>query len=383
MKRFIRTTTLSATLLGMGLAPSWSLAGSPYSANRQATAEPAGGTSGAAVRAEKPVPKVEEQVVIIRESGKPDRHCVLVTLKTMADGSRTYVVKANDTGELLTIDQKGNVEPDQGPPIKSADELKLVESFDPPKQPKPSAEAPIASPAASVAVESVSPESNLPRLKERAVDPLLNPPSIDSIRTPVSSKPKHVEPKPPRKGFIQSFFSMDLQSGCDSTCGVCESVVTAPVPLIAQTAEPLPVKGMAMIEPPGRSIVADPAPAMIAEPLMVTAGMNLADKGDPDWKKLAELRETLVHGLRPTQRMAAAEDMIAIAPGRLQEVRAALMTAAQEDPAGCVRAACVHCLSKLRTRDQAYINLLDVAQEDEDAEVRDVVAYAMQKVAKK
>jgi len=385
MLRYLRTTTLSVTLLSTGL----SLAGSPYSANRPQSADTPVASSVAGVVPVK-AEKVEEQVVIVRETGKPDRHCVLVSMKTLADGTKTYQVKATDNGETLMIDQKGAVtHADTGPPIKSAEELILVEGLEPPAPPMKTTPAPIV-------VESTSPELTLPRLKDRPVDPLLHPPSVDTLKTPATSKPKSDSPRTPRKGFMQSLFGLHLDVDGDSVCGICETAAPASM----QVLEPPPPEskkapGVATIEPPGRSVVADPVgmrPEMLLpsgvpqrlDPVAINASaMEQVDRNDPDWKKLAELKQMLVNGLRPTQRMTAAEEMVAIAPGRLQEVRSLLMTAAQEDPAGCVRAAAVHCLTKLRTRDQAFSQFLDVAQEDEDAEVRAVVAYALQKLPKK
>lgn len=410
MIRFIRKGTLTAALLGFGFVPA-SFAGSPYAVNRPNTVE---------------TPAKDEQVVIVREPGKPDRHCVLVAVKENPDGSKTYQVKASDNGEIISINQR-LPEPEKSPVIGSLSVVKPVEAVAPVEIPKPIDAKPVGiepidAPAvidpkvavpeiALPVIEPIAPEMKLPRLKDRPVDPLLNPPTVEMIKVPNMTRPKAIPTngeKKPRKGLLEAIFGRNPFDP-EETCGVCntvcppasqqapEIVASKPIPEPVLTPPPapepvVPAKGIARIEPVGRSTIDDvatvaavppqpPVTRPLADPLPITVPAHNSGTRqlDPESKRFEELKKELVTALRPSQRMAAAEDLIVLAPGRLEEVRAALMTAAQEDAAGCVRAACVHCLAKLRTRDQAYLSLLDSAQEDEDAEVRQVAAYALQK----
>jgi hypothetical protein len=127
-----------------------------------------------------------------------------------------------------------------------------------------------------------------------------------------------------------------------------------------------------------------PPPAAPAMTLPATTSDKVATpRLDDEQGQFLELKQMLVTAVTPSQRIAAAEAMLMLAPGRLEELRSVLLTAAQDDPAGCVRATCVHCLSKLRTRDQAFQSLLNAAQEDEDGEVREEATLALQKLARK
>jgi hypothetical protein len=135
---------------------------------------------------------------------------------------------------------------------------------------------------------------------------------------------------------------------------------------------------------PGHSFVGDAKPSVIATARpMPPVAQPPAPPMEPELLKLQELKRTLETAILPSQRIAAAEALVYAAPGHVEDVRSILMSAAQDDPAGCVRATCVHSLAKLRTRGQAFVDLLDAAQDDTDSEVREEAAFAMQKVSKK
>src|SRR5262249_2558495 len=80
---------------------------------------------------------------------------------------------------------------------------------------------------------------------------------------------------------------------------------------------------------------------------------------------------TLKDALQPSERQTAAEALIEGATGRSPEVRTALLTAVQQDPAATVRAACLRCLAKQGIRDQVYRDALAAAQRDQDMRVRE------------
>ncbi len=121
------------------------------------------------------------------------------------------------------------------------------------------------------------------------------------------------------------------------------------------------------------------------DPVSIANGDSSAQQRaeDPEAFRLQRIKELLKQDMLPSHRMAAAEELLQCVPGRIGEVRAALLKSAQEDPAACVRAACIHALSKLNTRGEDFSTLLDTSLEDESAEVRDEANYALAKLKRK
>ncbi|MCE9529841.1 MAG: hypothetical protein K8T89_01670, partial [Planctomycetes bacterium] len=123
---------------------------------------------------------------------------------------------------------------------------------------------------------------------------------------------------------------------------------------------------------------------VLNDPLSLPTSRNMPGAGYPtvaiEKQRMLEMMETLKHALRPSERMTAAEDLAKGPFSRGADVHDALLLAAQEDPAGIVRATCIRCLSKLGVRDHKFMTLLAESQEDENPDIRDEAKYAMQKV---
>lgn len=82
----------------------------------------------------------------------------------------------------------------------------------------------------------------------------------------------------------------------------------------------------------------------------------------------------------PSQREWAVETMASINGRDRPEVVAALLTAASQDPAGSVRAACVRSLAQLHLRTQQVVTAFQMLQGDIDPQVRHEATVAMAQV---
>lgn len=342
-----------------------------------------------------------EQMILMKEPGKPDRRCVVVSAKKQPDGSHTYQVKALDNGEVMTIHDR------------VPETLGAVQST----EIKKPATNPHAMDGIKLPVDVTSRmEADLPRARPRTDDPLLNPKVPGTSTAPVvSAKPiaksvstvtnksaspsasKADSPSTLEKMRASMFGKSEKPSPVPcATCppkqvpsaiampGVPATVAKSPQePLIANMpVEPTPITygpRLPMTVPMVRPMVNEPSPVALyqAPPDPAKQAVTM------ERERIEELKESLQTALRPSQRMAAAEELCA--PSRITDldVRAAVMLAAQDDPAGVVRATCIRGMSRVGLRDQAYIALLMACQNDRDKVVREEATFAIEKAAKR
>ena len=83
-----------------------------------------------------------------------------------------------------------------------------------------------------------------------------------------------------------------------------------------------------------------------------------------------QIRATLQNSLLPSQREMAAEILSNWDSHREPTIVPALLRAATEDPAATVRAACVHCLVKMRANSPQVVSVLLSLKADPDLRVR-------------
>lgn len=480
MKRIIRKWAIAAALTG-ATPMAWTLADTPKSPEKAANFK-------------------EEQIIVVKESGEPDRRCVIVSLKKLPDGVTAYQVQALDTGEMLTINDRmptaptpeqskvplasfpaapvqpasdGNYKENQIINLRGAGksdrlctivsvrkephglvtyQVKALDNGDmltirnrppvepaqratvqPPAEPKPGEMNSNAKRAANLTPDTTDKlGADLPRAKERWNDPLdpLSPSTAENAkpsRVPsVMAKASVAQPVTAAKVSTPMLEVPDAESATTSPATVPvkpsrfslprvlgKSPAAMPAPCATCTdpaAAPQQVAGRAIVstvEPPtgygqpasvarhpmdpvpigygpqtplGVPMMREPMPlplnqAPFAEPAKLTA--------DHELKRFAEMRDALLTLERPSQRIAVAEELAFGPRGATPDVRAALMLAAQDDPAGCVRAACIRCLSKQDVRDRAFMSLIVAAQHDKDADVREESAFALQKAMRK
>ena len=117
-------------------------------------------------------------------------------------------------------------------------------------------------------------------------------------------------------------------------------------------------------------------------PLLIDQGLvHQAFAGEQS--RTAELKDSLKNAERPSQRMEAAEELSKGLYLQSREIKAALMLAATDDPAACVRAACIRCLAQQGVCDEEFTKLIAAAQNDKDESVREEAGYALKKVNRK
>ena len=90
-----------------------------------------------------------------------------------------------------------------------------------------------------------------------------------------------------------------------------------------------------------------------------------------------QIEATLHDSLLPSQREMSAELLSNWDTSREPTVIPALLHAAGEDPAGTVRAACVHCLVKMRAKAPEVVSVLLRLKADPDLRVRRAAHQAL------
>ncbi len=350
-----------------------------------------------------------DQVILMKEQGKPDRRCVIISAKKQSDGSITYQVKALDNGDIITIHDR--------PPSSAKKQT--------PTNTTPAANATngVKRPPDITNITSKA-EANLPRAKPRSNDPLLNPGSNEPLLnppakprsneplpgpvTPTAYQPPEVSPNPapqperekPRFRLFGRTEKPPTPNAARTIPGTAHSTEEPPLAQVQQ--EPLPITNgprLPMTVPVSRPDANEPAPlarsnqqASLPRPAasepapmaLYQAPLDLARQtADMEKDRFEDLRDALKYALRPSERMAAAEALCA--PTRITdpENRAAVMLSAQDDPAGVVRAACIRGMSRSGVRDQAFIALLVACQKDHDPSVRVEANLAIQKATRR
>jgi HEAT repeats len=428
MIRSIRIGAFAATLLGVSFSTS-SLAQSPYgptrpvddSAKKEAGATPESGptipqpqipmipepqTDSPTVESKPAVSAAQaakaDVIVIVKDAGKPDRRCLVITEQKQLNGSTTYKVKALDNGDVLFINQRAQE-------AKQDDSLEMLPA--PTVEESVSQAGPAIIPPADFSKVPVAPrlalehEPESPTAAAPKAEVIIEPIQPELVVPPVAKKPERPSLWKRLFGKPDTASSRQTNSipGDPKTIGRVAPVVPpdAATPgrgTIDPQTDSMPGKatvdatpGRATIDgAPGRATVNLTAAADGAQvascprnqdPVSIGSAQMRAE--DPEAARLRKIKELLKSDMLPSHRMTAAEEILQCVPGRIGEVRAALLKSAQEDPAACVRAACIHSLSKLNTRDEDFASLLDASIEDDSDDVRNEANFALEKLKRK
>lgn len=401
MIRSIRNRALAAILLSAGIGQAWAETPSPYGANqpRPVTSPilpddapisgpppvvlpPVTPTTPAAMQPLSPPPpvvlppvtlpppaalkpetvvKTEIKIIMVREPGRPDRKCLLTDQKKLPNGSTVYVLKALDNGEIMTISHDPKGETQRTDDQKSAS---APSDLVPPTPGKPM--MPTAQPAQTAKPESEKKPGFMKRLfSKEPVDSKPKPPvAAMPPSNPVLLPALPIAPERPMAPVVATAQALDVKVPESNNPGVAKvDLRTSLTPVAVKSTEP--------------PLTIDPSSVSQASVGPMPRSL------DPQAMKVKGLMESLKNGELPSLRMIAAEDLLHNVPGHMEAIRGALLTAAEEDEAGCVRAACIRCLSKLGTRDESFRTLLESAQDDSDEDVREEAEYAIKKLAVK
>lgn len=260
------------------------------------------------------------EVIVLKEQGKPDRKCILLSSIPRPDGAISHQVKAMDNGEIMTI-----VEPKSSATAASSSTTTT---------PTATAPAPVKSPNFVPEMQPVS-SSKLP--DPDAVPSALNPPM-----KPLNAMPKGAQ-----------FPPLDTPKGT--------ATVSEPAPITAEPAM-LPLHRV-------------PAQVPATNPAQVSTVQPSA--------QIAQLKEMLTDALQPAHREIAAEGLCATSQGRSRNVRQLLLTSVQQDPAASVRLTCLRCLAKQNVMDEIFQTAMTSAQKDQDARVRNEAKAIAQQMSRR
>jgi hypothetical protein len=421
MIRSIRKGALTATLLGMGFSTSslaQSLAQSPYGANRP--------TDNSAKKEAGTTPESGPMIPQPEETKRGDSLEVLPFPKaeeTVSQIAPAIIPPAEFSKVPVRVSPLDKVQVPDSSPIPSVPATRLDKVQEPDSSSIPIVPAarldkvqePDSSPIPSV------PAARLDKVQEPDSPPIQSAPAapkaqviVEPVQNNLVAPP--VSTKTERPSLWKRLFGKpDAPSSCQTNCVPCDpkavNRVAPVVPPDATTAGRRTIEsrsdstpGRAAVDStPGRATV-DGAPGRATidlsaaadrtqlanlprnqDPLSIANGISSAQQRtqDPEAVRLQKIKELLKTDMLPSHRMAAADEILQCVPGRIGEVRAALLKSAQEDPAACVRAACIHALSKLNTRDDDFSSLLDASLEDESADVRDEANFALEKLKRK
>jgi hypothetical protein len=427
MVRFIRTKALAA-LLGAS-----------------ALVIPADSARLSAGLFQRTKPAEEEQTIVVSEPGAPNRTCVILATDRQPDGTVLHKVKALDNGEVFTIpvppDPTETADPVRKRAVAPTPAWNSVAGtasgsgwkLAPTTTPAPKAVS-AASPygtttgAKPLPVERPTQASASPYGTTTGADRLDQPRgAMHAQVTPkyvpaqASSSPYGTaagadQPDQPRGAtYAQSTPTPygAVAPAAPRTASKSPSVLPPaialtpgggpamlpPLPVHATAPAPLPMPlGPAkmsvtsdLVEP--QILVMPSGPVKLPEigvpsgpakmPEFRTAPEPVRQSFSLGQAQLEEVKDNLRRALRPSHRMKAAEELATGPHGRTPEARAELLRAAKEDPAGCVRATCIECLSHLGKPDAAFMVLLDGAKSDPDATVREEAELALKRAARK
>ncbi len=317
-----------------------------------------GGSLAIGQDAPKPATKdAKENVLSLVPAGTQGRRCKVLRVYKHSSGATAYEVKAEDTGEVMTvidgiatngtkdvkIESKKTAKSAKAPtkvsgkltPIKATvvKQASVKESSD---GPKIGGDDPLLSPKGYTADAKV--------IKEFADDGKMSE-SSKPMAKPVTVETRYVTPPVPASKRWFSFLS-STKSPARPTAR------TRRMPMAVPMAMPMPA--------------ADVGPA-------VPPAVMAATSPDPVIRLIGRLHDDLL----PSMREISAHQLAYYGRGRA-EAYEALVAVAQNDPAPSVRAACIHCLGEMRAKTPATMAMMQtMSQGDADADVRQAAMTVM------
>lgn len=317
-------------------------------------------------------------VVMVQEEGKPARKCTLLASTKQPDGSMVHTVRALDNGELINVRDdkpeataaaaKAVAEIAAAPKPAGTSVKKMIEER------KTVADTKVAAKgmAPATAIESdplLRGPADMPKFKEEAIVSNVNAAAASPSKTTVVSE------QAPARGLFNR--TKQEPAKVPSTMTAKSVVVETPskvfVPALPTT---VGKPATASIGEPMRMPAPVAAPAIPVMPVYVPAPQAVPVSVPRE----LHLRNTLKDSLQPSEREMAAMELTGCPEAKGPAVRSALLTAAKEDPAGTVRAACLKCLAKVAPGDG--IAAAAAAKEDPDARVRNEAVEILEKAKK-
>lgn len=204
--------------------------------------------------------------------------------------------------------------------------------------------------------------------------PATDVPAVTTVSSAMTAKPVMVETSPvkaPTVGAKSMSVSLSPYGGSTGRASVKETGA----PGLASVGEPL-MQGNSRSIPVSMPVMMPQAPAMMPQaPVMMQPTMPMApnmpvSQAPSLLPRDVVLQKTLKEALQPSEREIAAVQLTDTSNARTPAVKGALMTAAKEDPAATVRAACLRCLVKIAPGESSVMRTLEFAKEDRDTRVR-------------
>jgi hypothetical protein len=284
-----------------------------------------------------------EQEIVLKEQGKPDRKCLIISTKIEKGGVMRQKVKALDNGEILTLD----VRPPQGQPVLALPPTVAVIPANPPAPAKLTANA------------------------AEAAQPLPPKPVSKSLWTRLFGPSTPSSCAPCQKGNPVPLIKPQPTTVKPNVTSTAPPPLAEPMRVAGLVPLPAPIAAPAIIPEP---VVAELEPNKLTEtirPLGPLPKYGAIQQDNDDDRKIAHFKIALKGALRPSEREMAAEGLMESYQGKSPEIRTLLQLAAKEDPAATVRLTCLRCLYRQGINDEALIAALGTAKHDRDPRVRE------------
>lgn len=321
-----------------------------------------GGALAVGQDAPKPAAKdkdMKENVLSLVPQGQEGRRCKVLRVYKHSSGATAYEVKAEDTGEVMTVidgvaaDGKKDVKIEPKKDVKANAKTTKVEVKPTVKQAS----------AKETVIKPVSVKAKDEGPKLGGDDPILSPKAYTGNSRVIKEFADDATPAPTTKPTTKSVT-------------VETRYVTPPVPA-SQRWFPF----VAAMKSPAKPVVrsrpmavpmAMPMPAAEVGPAVPPAFVA-ATSPDPVVRLIGRLHDDLL----PSMREISAHQLAYYGTGR-SDAYEALVSVAQNDPAPSVRAACVHCLGEMRAKTPATMTMMQtMSQTDSDEGVRQAAIAVM------
>lgn len=304
----------------------------------------------------KPAAKeTKENVLSLVPQGQQGRRCKVLRVFKHSSGATAYEVKAEDTGEVMTVID--GVAADGKKDVK-------VESKTDAKPSKTVTKTTVKqAPAKNAVIKPVSAKVGEEGPKLGGDDPILSPKAYTSNSRVAKEFADDAKPAVASKPSAKAVT-------------VETRYVTPPVPASQRwfpfmTAMKSPAKPVVRSRPMAVPM-ATPMAAAVVGPTVPPAYLA-ATSPDPVVRLIGRLRDDML----PSMREISAHQLAYYGRGRTDAFDA-LVDVAQNDPAASVRAACVHCLGEMGAKTPATVAMMQtMAQADADEGVRQAAMTVM------
>ncbi len=392
MRKIIsRTFIVSAITGAMSIAPVIGIQNHINAASPKSTAS---SSVNATTNAKTPA----KAFIIIKQKGKPDRKCMVISSHLRPNGDTELHVRAIDNGEMMIVvsPKKGNQSKTANNSIANNNSSNNKQSI-PLSTPKPGDLPPIGKvvnnsknsttpssnggATSSISSSATSSSSNLANTsnsnKSSTKSAGLFSRWSSSKSTKSTSNSTTVVSSYPAKTSPSNKIETPTLTANPSNSTPGQAVVSSQKTTINPV---MPGNGNMMMF--SNSNYSTTPAAMPSFPPLSPGNMNFVmpvhsitvvdeDHFVAENAAKEQLLTTLSKAIRPSVREESAEELARRKDGKSEYVRNALLKAIQEDPAPSVRATCLRSLASLGIRDSIFQTALVSAQGDKDSTVRD------------